>query len=83
MLDIRPLTPTLGAEVAGVDLKAITDDDFAEIHDAFLEHIVLVFRDQDLTMEDFLAHGRRYGPLRPHIVQKSRHPVFPESHYPR
>ena len=78
MLEVRPLSDRLGAEVAGVDLKSLDDDEFARIYDAFLQHIVLVFRDQDLTMEDFIAHGRRYGPLRPHIVQKSRHPVLPE-----
>jgi taurine dioxygenase len=37
-----------------------------------------VFRGQALDMESFLAHGRRYGPLRPHIVRKSRHPEFPD-----
>ncbi|MCG8543236.1 MAG: TauD/TfdA family dioxygenase [Alphaproteobacteria bacterium] len=78
MPEVRPLSDRLGAEVAGVDLKSLDDDEFARIYDAFLQHIVLVFRDQDLTMEDFIAHGRRYGPLRPHIVQKSRHPVLPE-----
>ncbi len=78
MLEIRPLSANLGAEVTGVDLKSLGDDEFAEIYNAFLDHIVLVFRGQDLAMEDFLAHGRRYGPVRPHIVQKSRHPVLPE-----
>ena len=78
MPEIRPLNDLVGAEVAGVDLKSLGDDDFARIYDAFLQHIVLVFRDQDLTMEDFIAHGRRYGTLRPHIVQKSRHPELPE-----
>ncbi len=78
MVDVRPLDGPLGAEIAGVDLKSLDDEDFSQIHQAFLDHIVLVFRDQDLAMEDFLAHGRRYGPLRPHIVRKSRHPVLPE-----
>lgn len=78
MLEIRPLTAKIGAEVTGVDLKTLGDDDFAKLYDAFLDRIVLVFRGQDLAMEDFLAHGRRYGPVRPHIVRKSRHPVLPD-----
>ena len=78
MVEVRPLGSGLGAEVVGVDLNALDDEQFAQIHDAFLAHIVLVFRGQEFEMEAFLAHGRRYGPLRPHIVQKSRHPVFPE-----
>lgn len=78
MLDIRPITDRIGAEISGVDLKTIGDAEFAAINDAFLKHIVLVFRGQKLEMEDFLDFGRRFGPLRPHIVQKSRHPVLPE-----
>lgn len=78
MLEIRPLSAKIGAEVAGVDLKTLGDEDFAKIYDAFLDHIVLVFRGQGLAMEDFLEHGRRYGPIRQHIVRKSRHPVFPD-----
>ena len=72
MLDVRPITDKLGAEIAGVDLKRVDDEVFAEIHEAFLKHIVLVFRGQTLATEDFLEFGRRFGPLRPHIVQKSR-----------
>ncbi len=78
MVEIRPLGSTLGAEITGVDLAHLSDADFAQIYDAFLEHIVLVVRDQRLDMQSFLEHGRRYGPLRPHIVRKSRHPEFPE-----
>ena len=78
MVDVRPLGSKLGAEIGGVDLAHLSDNDFAQIYDAFLEHIVLVFHDQRLDMESFLAHGRRYGPLRPHIVCKSRHPELPE-----
>lgn len=77
MLDIRPITDRIGAEISGVDLKTIGDAEFAAINDAFLKHIVLVFRGQKLAMEYFLEFGRRFGPLRPHIVQKSRHPDLP------
>jgi taurine dioxygenase len=78
MVDVRPLGPKLGAEISGVELADLSDADFAAIYDALLEHIVLVFRDQQLDREGFLAHGRRYGPLRPHIVRRSRHPELPE-----
>ena len=77
MVEIRPLGSKLGAEVTGVDLAHLSDADFAQIYQAFLDHIVLAFRDQRLDMQSFLAHGRRYGPLRPHIVRKSRHREFP------
>lgn len=78
MVEVRPLGTKIGAEVVGIDLGALGDADFARVYDAFLEHVVLVFRDQELDMSSFLGHSRRYGPLRPHIVRKSRHPEFPE-----
>ncbi len=67
-LDIEPLTPTIGAVVNGIDLRrAITSDElFADIHAAWLKHLVLFFRAQRLSPEEHLALGRRYGELHVH-----------------
>ena len=78
MIRIEPLGDTIGAEVTGIDLSQIDDADFDRVYRAFLDHIVLVFRDQELSMEQFLAQGQRFGPIRPHIVRKSRHPDLPQ-----
>ena len=46
-LELRPLSPVLGAEVLNVDLARDTGDAlFAALRDAFLRHQLLVFRDQ-------------------------------------
>jgi taurine dioxygenase len=60
-LDIRPLTGTLGAEIAGFDLKGISEEDF---------HQVLVFKEQHLPTEDHARLGHLFGP--PHT-----HPAAP------
>jgi taurine dioxygenase len=65
-LDTRPLSGVLGAEVFGVDLSNLTDADFGRINDAFIEHHVLVFGDQDLSPEAQLSFGRRFGELDTH-----------------
>lgn len=68
-IDVRPLSPVLGAEVRGADLAAGIDDDvFAEVHQAFLDHGVLFFRDQAEPMSGptQIAFGRRFGPLHIH-----------------
>jgi taurine dioxygenase len=62
-LDIRPLTGALGCEIYGLDLRAIDDEIFARIHQAFLDYSVLVFRDQTLSEQDFADFGRRFGKL--------------------
>jgi taurine dioxygenase len=57
----------LGAEISGVDLAGPLDDQvFAGIHAALLEHLVIFFRDQQLTPEQHIAFGRRFGELHVH-----------------
>lgn len=67
-LDVRPLTPVIGAEVSGVDLAADLDDPnvVASIRAAFIEHRVLVFRDQRLDRDRHKAFGRLFGELAVH-----------------
>ncbi len=66
-LQIRPMTGVLGAEIDGIDLSAeLSDDTIAAIRAALVEHHVIVFRNQDLTMDQQLAFGRRFGELDTH-----------------
>ena len=46
-VEVRPLAGALGAEVFGVDIATkISDSEFSEIYNAFLENLVLFFRRQ-------------------------------------
>jgi taurine dioxygenase len=61
-LDIQPVSGALGAEVLGVDLsQALSNEAASDIHDAFLAHKVLFFRDQSLTPQDQLRFVRHFG----------------------
>lgn len=61
-LDIRPIAGALGAEVLGVDLsRELEATTVAAIRRAFLDHLVIFFRDQTLTPAQFLAFSRRFG----------------------
>src|SRR5690606_36945787 len=52
----------LGAEIGGVDLSQPLDDGtVAQIRQALLDHLVIFFRDQDLTPAQFLEFARRFG----------------------
>ena len=77
---IRPVSQALGAEVVGLDVsRPLEDAAFARIHQAHLDHQVLVFRDQRLTPRQQIAFSRRFGPLDAHPSQGDAHLAdFPE-----
>ncbi len=53
---------TIGAEIGGVDLsRELPDETIAEIRRAWLEHVVIFFRDQNLTSAQYLAFTERFG----------------------
>ena len=63
-LDITPLSQALGAEIRGLDLgEPLKASTVAEIEDAWHEHIVLVFRDQDLDEDAQLRFAGQFGKL--------------------
>lgn len=66
-LDIRPMTPAIGAEIHGIDLGA---SDIAAsipaIRAALLKHGVIFFRDQELTQEQHIDFARQFGKLEIH-----------------
>jgi taurine dioxygenase len=60
---VIPTGRTLGAEIRGGDLRAISEDDFAVIHRAWLDHLAILFRGQELTDEDLIEFSKRFGDL--------------------
>lgn len=70
-IEVNPIAGALGAEIRGVDLgEPLDDDTFAEIHQAFLDHLVIFFRDQQLSPERQKAFGLRFGSLNVHPYVK-------------
>ena len=62
-IDVRPVDGPLGAEVSCGDVRTASGAMLSEIRKAWLDHLVLVFRGQDLTDADLLALGAKFGPL--------------------
>ena len=62
--EARPVNGALGAEILGIDLSSDLDKTtIAEIRSALLNHLVLIFRNQNLTPAQLAAFGREFGPL--------------------
>ena len=53
---VKPLSGAVGCEIEGVDLASnFSQQTFAEIHQAFLDHGVIFFRGQKLTPQQQIA----------------------------
>jgi taurine dioxygenase len=62
-LTVRPLSPALAADISGVDLRDELDAaTFAQIRNAWHEHLVILLRDQELSEEDEVRFAEKFGP---------------------
>lgn len=70
-LEVRPLSPALGAEILGLDLREeIAPEMLAVIMDTWLEHLVILFRNQVLSEDDQIRFARHFG-----VLQKRGRPA--------
>src|SRR6266850_516469 len=58
---VRRIAGALGAEITGVDLRRLAADDVAEIRRVWLEHLVVFFREQELSSAEYMAFAKRIG----------------------
>jgi taurine dioxygenase len=78
-LTLERLGPSFGAQVLGVDLRHLTDEEVLAIRAGLVEHKVLFFRGQDLTDADQVDLGRRLGEVTAgHPVARSEAVDHPE-----
>jgi len=64
MIAVRRIAGALGAEIAGVDLASDLDEEtIAAMRRAWLDHLVICFRGQELPPARFLAFARRFGEI--------------------
>ena len=77
--EVRALPAAVGAEVLGLDLsRPIVTTDFTRLHQAHLQHHVLVFRDQRITPQQQIDFSRRFGPLQIHVLKSFQLTGHPE-----
>lgn len=70
-ITVTPLTPNIGAEISGIQLSdAMDQTSYGVIHQALMDHQVIFFRDQEMTLDEHKLFAKQFGKL--HI-----HPGFP------
>lgn len=76
-ITVRPSGGPLGAEIEGVDLKALDPAGFAAMEAALHDHLVIVVRDQKLEPADLVTFARRFGEPEPHVIDQYHHAADP------
>ena len=70
--EINSLTPTIGAEISGIDLSDnLNSQDLDNIYKNLIDHKVIFFRNQNLKPEDHVAFAKSFGDIEP------PHPIYP------
>ncbi|MFT5113474.1 MAG: taurine dioxygenase [Parasphingorhabdus sp.] len=62
-ITVSPASAAVGAEIGGIDLRQVNEDQFAEVKQAFADHGVIFFRDQSFTPEEHIQFAERWGDI--------------------
>ena len=62
-MEVIPLTAQIGAEICGLDVGRLDSETFDILYQTWLDHQVLLIRDQDLDDDSLQAFAGRFGPL--------------------
>lgn len=62
-LSVKPLDAPLGAEIVGLDVRNITADAANALHQALLDHHLLIIRNQPTADADLVELGKAFGPI--------------------
>ena len=68
----------LGAEITGIDLCKVSDNDIEEIKSLLTEHMVLFFPGQRITQDEHVEFGAKFGELEGHPNLKNKTVTHPK-----
>jgi taurine dioxygenase len=83
-LAIKPLSPALGAEIVGIDLREdLSAETVAEIIEAWHQNLVLLFRNQSLSEDDQIRFAQHFGVLQkrtrpPEAINEANYTKYPQ-----
>ena len=71
-MQVNHITPTIGSEVFGINLsQPLSREQSDELNELFVERLVLVFRDQELSRDQHKAFARNFGEIHIHPSKKN------------
>ncbi len=76
--EVKKLSKALGAEVTGVDLCSVSDDDIENIKSLLVDNMVLFFPGQTISQEEHVEFGAKFGELEGHPNLKNKTVTHPK-----
>ena len=71
-ITVTPYSPHIGAEIGKIDLtRPLSEVELAELRRAFVEHLVLFFRDQKISFEDHARLAEYFGTIGQHVGRQT------------
>lgn len=77
-LEVKKLSMALGAEISGIDLCSVSDSQVEEIKSLLTEHMVLFFPRQNISQEEHVEFGAKFGELEGHPNLKNKTVTHPK-----
>lgn len=78
---VQHLTPAIGTEIIGIDLRQLTNQQKDELALLVAERVAVFFRDQEINIHEQLELARHFGPLHKHATTGvPREPGLEEVH---
>jgi alpha-ketoglutarate-dependent taurine dioxygenase len=75
---VKKLHENIGVSIEDIDLSTIDEVSFQKIRKLWLEHLVIVFPNQNISDEDHIKFGKRFGDLEVHPSLSHRSSKNPE-----
>ena len=75
---VKKLHDNIGVSIEGIDLSSLDEVSFQKIKKLWLEHLVIVFPNQNISDEDHIKFGKRFGDLEVHPSLSHRSSKNPE-----
>jgi len=74
----RPTTGSIGAELVDMDVRTLTAEQYKSINDLVYEHKLVIFRNQKLSKEEYIAFAKKIGQPQIYFQKNYHHPDHPE-----
>ena len=74
-MQVKQISTALGAEITGIELSKVSDDQVEEIKSLLTEHKVIFFPGQNITQDEHVEYGSKFGELEGHPNLKKNNSV--------